>query len=33
MLGAQSLGEAMKAIEITLDWVKGRQAFGQSLWE
>jgi acyl-CoA dehydrogenase len=33
VLGAQSLGEAMKAIEITLDWVKGRQAFGQSLWD
>ncbi|MDX2203536.1 MAG: acyl-CoA dehydrogenase family protein [Hyphomicrobiaceae bacterium] len=33
VLGAQSLGEAMKAIELTLDWVKGRQAFGQPLWE
>jgi acyl-CoA dehydrogenase len=33
VLGAQSLGEAMKAIEITLDWVKQRKAFGATLWE
>ena len=33
VLGAQSLGEAMKAIELTLDWVKNRQAFGAPLWE
>ena len=33
MLAAQSLGEAMKAIELTLDWVKQRRAFGASLWD
>ena len=33
VIGAQALGEAMKAIEITLDWVKQRQAFGAALWE
>ncbi|KAB2911181.1 MAG: acyl-CoA dehydrogenase [Hyphomicrobiaceae bacterium] len=33
VLGAQALGEAMKAIEITLDWVKQRRAFGAALWE
>ena len=33
VLAAQALGEAMKAIEITLDWVKQRQAFGAALWE
>mgnify|MGYP001415314321 CR=1 FL=1 len=33
VLGAQSLGEAMKAIEITLDWVKQRRAFGAALWD
>ena len=30
---AQALGEAMKAIEITLDWVKQRRAFGAPLWD
>jgi acyl-CoA dehydrogenase len=33
VIGALALGEAMKAIEITLDWVKQRQAFGSPLWE
>lgn len=33
VLGAQSCGEALKAIELTLDWVKQRQAFGAPLWE
>jgi acyl-CoA dehydrogenase len=33
VLSAQALGEAMKAIEITLDWVKQRKAFGASLWD
>jgi acyl-CoA dehydrogenase len=33
VIGALALGEAMKAIEITLDWVKQRQAFGAALWE
>jgi acyl-CoA dehydrogenase len=32
-LGAQALGEASKAIEITLDYVTQRMAFGQTLWE
>lgn len=29
----QALGEAQKAIEITLDYVKNREAFGSPLWE
>ena len=33
VLGAQSLGEALKAIELTLDWVKNRNAFGAPLWD
>ena len=33
VLGAQSCGEALKAIELTLEWVKQRQAFGTALWE
>ena len=33
VLAAQALGEAMKAIELTLDWVKQRRAFGASLWD
>jgi acyl-CoA dehydrogenase len=33
VLGAQALGEATKAIELTLDWVKQRRAFGGALWE
>ena len=33
VLGAQALGEAQKALEITTAWVKERQAFGAPLWE
>ncbi len=33
VLGAQALGEAQKAIEITLDYVKERKAFGGTLWD
>ncbi len=33
VLSAQALGEAMKAIELTLDWVKQRKAFGAALWD
>lgn len=29
----QALGESQKAIELTLDYVKSRQAFGSVLWE
>lgn len=33
VLGAQALGEAARAIELTLDWVRQRQAFGATLWD
>jgi len=33
VLAAQALGEAMKGLEITLDWVKQRRAFGTHLWD
>jgi len=33
VLAAQALGEAAKAIEVTLDWVKQRRAFGAPLWD
>lgn len=33
VLGAQAMGEAAKAIEITLDWVRNRKAFGGALWD
>ncbi len=33
VLGAQALGEADRAIELTLDYVKERKAFGATLWE
>jgi acyl-CoA dehydrogenase len=33
VLGAQAMGEASKAIELTLEWVAQRQAFGASLWD
>lgn len=33
VLGAQAMGEAAKAIELTLDYVKERQAFGGTLWD
>ena len=32
-LSAQAVGEASRAIEITLEWVKQRQAFGGTLWQ
>jgi acyl-CoA dehydrogenase len=32
-LGAQGMGESEKAIEITLEYVGNRKAFGASLWE
>jgi acyl-CoA dehydrogenase len=31
-IGAMAMGEAQAAIELTLDWVKQRQAFGAPLW-
>jgi acyl-CoA dehydrogenase len=33
VLAAQALGEATKAIELTLDWVSQRRAFGATLWD
>jgi len=33
VLGAQAMGEAAKAIELTLAWVRERQAFGGPLWD
>ncbi len=33
VLGAQSMGEADKAIELALSWVQERKAFGGVLWE
>jgi acyl-CoA dehydrogenase len=33
VLGAQSLGEAAKAIELTLAYVRDRKAFGATLWD
>ncbi len=32
-LGAMAIGEAAKALELTLDYVKTRKAFGAPLWE
>ena len=32
-LSAQAMGEATRAIEITLDWVRQRKAFGEALWQ
>ncbi len=32
VLGAQAMGEASKALEITIEYVKQRKAFGTSLW-
>jgi acyl-CoA dehydrogenase len=32
VLGAQAMGEAQAAIELTLDYVKTREAFGAPLW-
>lgn len=33
VLGAMAMGEAQAAIDLTLDYVKGRSAFGASLWD
>ena len=33
VLAAQALGEAAKAVELTLQWVKERNAFGKTLWD
>jgi acyl-CoA dehydrogenase len=33
VLGAQAIGEAHKAIELTLDYVRTRKAFGATLWD
>lgn len=33
VLGAQSMGEAQKALEITLQYVRDRKAFGATLWD
>tara|TARA_R110001599_G_scaffold186902_1_gene381190 strand:- start:162 stop:1022 length:861 start_codon:yes stop_codon:yes gene_type:complete len=33
VLGAMAMGEAQKAIELTLDYVKDRPAFGGVLWD
>ncbi|MBL8383938.1 MAG: acyl-CoA dehydrogenase family protein [Burkholderiales bacterium] len=33
VLGAQAVGEATKAIELTLAWVTQRRAFGATLWD
>jgi acyl-CoA dehydrogenase len=32
VLGAQAMGEAARAIELTLEWVTQRKAFGNPLW-
>ena len=33
VLGAQTMGEAARAIELTLDYVRDRKAFGATLWD
>ncbi|WP_375461502.1 acyl-CoA dehydrogenase family protein [uncultured Enterovirga sp.] len=33
VIGAMAIGEAQAAIEITLDWLTSRQAFGAPLWD
>ena len=33
VLGAQAMGEAQKAIEITIDYVRERKAFNATLWD
>ncbi len=33
VLGAQSMGEASRAIELAMEWVTQRNAFGSSLWD
>ena len=32
VLGAQAMGEAARAIELTLEWTQQRKAFGSTLW-
>ena len=32
-LGAMAVGHCMKALQLTLDYVRQRQAFGKSLWD
>ncbi len=33
VLGAQAMGEAQAMLELTLDWVRNRKAFGATLWD
>jgi len=33
VIGAMAMGEAQAALEITLDWVRSRKAFGATLWD
>ncbi len=33
VIGAMAMGEAQAALELTLDWAKGRNAFGAKLWD
>jgi len=33
VLAAQALGEAARALELTLSWTQNRQAFGKTLWD
>ena len=33
VLGAQSMGEASRAIELAMEWVTQRNAFGSTLWD
>ena len=33
VLGAQSMGEAERAIELAVEWVQARKAFGGTLWD
>ena len=33
VLGAQAMGEAQAAMELTLAWVRSRKAFGATLWD
>ena len=33
VLGAMAMGEAQAALDLTLDYVKGRKAFGADLWD
>ncbi len=33
VLGAQAMGEASRAIELTMDWVTQRRAFGSTMWD